>query len=110
MTRDDESRAAAPRGRVRIGLAGWDYADWSGTVYPARPGRGFDRLAFVARWVDLVEINSTFYRPVAPEVAEGWARRTGATHKPRFTAKSHRSWTHEPLLTAVTSCSDAVTR
>ncbi len=81
---------------TRIGVAGWDYPDWNGVVYPYRPTRGFDRLAHVARYVDTVEINSTFYRPVAPRVAESWVRRTADRPAFRFTAKSHRSWTHEP--------------
>ncbi len=81
---------------TRIGVAGWDYPDWNGVVYPHRRSRGFDRLAHIARYVDTVEINSTFYRPVAPRVAESWVRRTADRPAFRFTAKSHRSWTHEP--------------
>ncbi len=83
-------------GNIRIGLAGWDYADWKGVVYPAGASRGFDRLAYVSTLVDAVEINNSFYRPVAPRVAESWLRRTERRTEFRFTAKSHRSWTHEP--------------
>ncbi len=82
-------------GVTRIGVAGWDYRDWNGVVYPNRPARGFDRLAHVARYVDTIEVNSTFYRPVAPRIAESWVRRTADRSAFRFTAKSHRSWTHE---------------
>lgn len=80
---------------IRIGVAGWDYPDWRGVVYPAPAPRGFDRLAFLAGLVDAIEVNSTFYRPVAPPRAASWARRT--EHRPslRFSAKAHRSWTHE---------------
>src|SRR5262245_12268373 len=47
-------------GIVRIGPAGWVYDDWNGPVYPRpRPG-GFDPLAAMADWFDLVEIDSTF--------------------------------------------------
>lgn len=83
-------------GTIHIGLAGWDYRDWSGPVYPAPAPRGFDRLAYISKFVDAIEINSSFYRPVAPRNAESWLRRTA--HRPRFsfTAKVHRSWTHEP--------------
>ena len=80
---------------IRVGVAGWDYPDWRGTVYPSRPGGVFDRLAYLARFVDLVEINSTFYRPVDPRVASSWTRRTAHRNGFRFTAKAHRSWTHE---------------
>lgn len=79
---------------VRIGVAGWDYPDWRGVVYPARDS-GLDRLAFLARFVDLIEINSTFYRAAAPRTAASWLRRTRDRPRFRFAAKAHRSWTHE---------------
>ena len=82
-------------GSIRVGLAGWDYADWDGIVYPPAVGRGFDKLAWIARYVDAIEVNSTFYRPVRPAVAERWVRRTATLEDFRFSAKSHRSWTHE---------------
>ena len=82
-------------GRIRIGVAGWDYPDWNGIVYPAGDGAATDRLAFIARFVDVVEINSTFYRPVSPRTAESWLRRTEHVEDFTFTAKSHRSWTHQ---------------
>ena len=80
---------------IRVGVAGWDYPDWNGIVYPAGAGRGFDRLAHVARYVDLIEINSSFYRPVAPAVAERWLSRTSDLEGFSFSAKAHRSWTHQ---------------
>jgi uncharacterized protein YecE (DUF72 family) len=80
---------------IRIGIAGWDYADWVGTVYPATGSARLDRLAFVSRFVDVVEINSTFYRPAAARTAESWLQRTAARGDAfSFAAKLHRSWTH----------------
>ena len=81
---------------IRFGVAGWDYADWAGTVYPTGGGRRFDRLAYICRFVDVVEINSSFYRPSAPRSAESWLRRTASRGDSFvFTAKLHRSWTHQ---------------
>jgi uncharacterized protein YecE (DUF72 family) len=82
-------------GTIRIGVAGWDYADWRGPVYP-RGVRGAERLAFIARFVDAIEINCTFYRPADPRIAERWVHRLPDDGRVRFTAKAHRSWTHEP--------------
>ncbi len=84
-------------GVVHVGVAGWDYADWSGIVYPLATPRGFDRLAYLAKYVDVVEVNRSFYGPVVPRVADSWVRRVGDRPEFRFTAKAHRSWTHEPL-------------
>ena len=50
---------------IRVGIAGWDYDDWMGTVYPDPAPRGFDPLAWLSGFFDLVEVNSTFYRPPA---------------------------------------------
>ena len=80
---------------IRFGPAGWDYPDWRGTVYPRPAPRGFDPLAYLARWFDTVEINSTFYRPQRPEVARGWCQRVAARPRFLFTAKLWRRFTHE---------------
>ena len=81
---------------ISVGVAGWDYPDWSGIVYPRGAARGFDRLAFVARFLDVVEINATFYRPANPRIAATWIRRVEKHPGFRFTAKAHRTWTHDP--------------
>jgi uncharacterized protein YecE (DUF72 family) len=80
---------------IRIGPAGWDYPDWRGAVYPRQPARGFDPLAYLARWFGVVEVNSTFYRPQRAEVARAWCARVSARREFRFTAKLWRRLTHE---------------
>jgi uncharacterized protein YecE (DUF72 family) len=77
---------------ILIGVAGWDYPDWNGIVY--LPGESRDKLAFITRFVDVVEINATFYRPNSSSAAESWVQRTRFKERFTFTAKSHRSWTH----------------
>ena len=80
---------------IRFGVAGWDYKDWWGPVYPATKPRGFDPLAYLARYFDTIEINSTFYRPAAPSSAQSWARRVAANGNFRFTAKLWQRFTHD---------------
>ncbi len=80
---------------IRFGPAGWDYPDWRGTVYPSPAPRGFDPLAYLARYFATIEVNSTFYRPVRPEVARSWCERVAARRDFRFTAKLWRRVTHE---------------
>ncbi|HEU4402487.1 MAG TPA: DUF72 domain-containing protein [Candidatus Polarisedimenticolia bacterium] len=79
---------------IRVGIAGWDYPDWAGIVYPSRPPRGFDRLAFLASFFDVIEINSTFYRQPDHRAASSWARRVKRNKEFRFTAKLYRGFTH----------------
>jgi uncharacterized protein YecE (DUF72 family) len=82
---------------IRFGVAGWDYTDWWGPVYPAdRKGkRSFDPLAYLARFFDTIEINSSFYRPPAERSAASWARRVAENPDFRFTAKLYKRFTHE---------------
>jgi len=82
--------------RVRVGIAGWSYADWEGFVYP--PGVG-DKLRYVAPYVDVIEINSTFYRNPSPRTAASWVRRTADLPHLVFTAKLNRQVTHDRRLT-----------
>jgi uncharacterized protein YecE (DUF72 family) len=79
---------------VHIGIAGWSYADWKGKVYPASCR---DPLGFCARYVDLLEVNSTFYRIPGPATTAAWAERT-RDHGTLFTVKVARSFTHERQL------------
>lgn len=82
---------------IRFGVAGWSYDDWYGPVYPAdRKGkRSFDPLAYLARYFDTIEINSTFYRPPAERSAASWVRRVAGNPAFRFTAKLYQRFTHE---------------
>jgi probable DNA metabolism protein len=82
---------------VRVGVAGWDYPDWAGTVYPA-DCRGADRLRFIAEQFDVVEINTSFYRPVSPKAAERWAAAVADLPRFRFAAKLWRGFTHQPSV------------
>ena len=80
---------------VRIGVAGWDYPDWKGVLYPVPWPRGFDPVRYLANYIDLIEINSTFYRPVSVGVAKRWADRVADLDHFRYTAKLYRRFTHE---------------
>ncbi|MCA8943482.1 MAG: DUF72 domain-containing protein [Planctomycetes bacterium] len=78
-------------GEIRIGVAGWSYPDWRGVVYP----RGCrDELGWVARYVDFVELNTTFYRVPTVDAVESWVERSAASSLP-FTAKLPREVSHE---------------
>lgn len=81
---------------MRIGTAGWSYADWEGRVYPRRKPRGFHPLPFLARYVDCIEINSSFYALPDPRHVEAWVRHVEPWPEFRFTAKLWGALTHEP--------------
>lgn len=58
------------RPSIACGVAGWSYPDWKGVVYP-RAER--DPLRYLIPFVDMIEINSTFYRPAERRQAQRWA-------------------------------------
>jgi uncharacterized protein YecE (DUF72 family) len=81
---------------IHIGVAGWDYPDWAGLVYPSPRPRPFDRLAWLSGFLDAVEINVTFYRRVDAEIANSWISRVRSNSSFAFTAKLYRVFTHDP--------------
>src|SRR3989442_414985 len=79
---------------IRIGVAGWDYSDWAGIVYPSLSTRAFDRLSFLTAFFDAVEINVTFYRQPAPGASRSWVKRVASASSFVFTAKLFHTFTH----------------
>src|SRR5690606_22249282 len=77
------------------GPAGWIYRDWAGIAYPDPPPRGFDPLAYLAKYFQTIEVNSSFYGPPTAATAAAWVRRVEAIQEFRFTAKLWRRFTHE---------------
>lgn len=80
---------------IRIGTAGWSYADWEGRVYPRTKPRGFHPLPFLARYIDCIEINTSFYALPDPDHVEAWVRHVQPWPAFRFTAKLWGALTHE---------------
>jgi uncharacterized protein YecE (DUF72 family) len=80
------------------GPSGWSYLDWAGTVYPKPKPANFHALEEVARYFDAVEINTTFYQPIRPEIAQLWAKKVSRNPKFLFTVKLARRFTHERML------------
>jgi len=58
-----------------IGTAGWSYKDWEGIVYPAQKGKDFHALNFLGQYINIVEINSTFYRPPIMRISLSWIKK-----------------------------------
>ncbi|HEX4807889.1 MAG TPA: DUF72 domain-containing protein [Bryobacteraceae bacterium] len=80
---------------IRIGPAGWKYKDWEGVVYPKLKPRGFDELAYLSRYFDAIEINTSYYGPPRPTTAKKWVESISENGNFRFTAKLFHSFTHE---------------
>jgi len=95
MTEPRPIRVKANAGTVRVGPAGWSYADWAGIVYPARKPAGFHEASFLAEFFDMIEINTSFYNPPRPEHFRNWMDMVSANSRFLFTAKLWQKFTHE---------------
>ena len=84
---------------IRVGPAGWSYADWEGRVYPDPKPPGFHPLSFLARYVDCVELNSSFYATPRADYAARWVKLVQDRPRFRFTAKLEQIYTHAALPT-----------
>jgi len=84
---------------IRFGTAGWSYKDWEGIVYPPEVRlRKQHPLDYLPQFVDVIEINTSFYGHIKPELAKLWCKKVEAVNPGFvFTAKLHRSFTHSPV-------------
>lgn len=74
-----------------IGTSGWNYDDFNEIFYP----EGLNsrkRLEFYSQKLDIVEINSSFYRIFKKDIFTNWAKKTPPDFA--FTAKINRQFTH----------------
>jgi uncharacterized protein YecE (DUF72 family) len=93
-------------GEIKIGVAGWDYKDWNGIVYPASLKKP-QRLEYLSQFFDVIEINTSFYGHIRPTSAQEWMLAVSGNRGFTFTAKLNRAFTHSPL--AVTQPTTAET-
>jgi len=76
-----------------IGPSGWSYEDWYGLVYPQPRPRGFRPLAYLARYFNATEVNSSFYRIPTASMTARWPEQVPASF--RFSFKLTRIFTHD---------------
>jgi uncharacterized protein YecE (DUF72 family) len=65
-------------------------------VYPLTKPSGFHPLAYLARILDLIEIDSTFYAMPRRDHAERWVQHVAFNAGFRFFVKLNREFTHAP--------------
>ncbi len=99
--------ADAPQ--VYVGTAGWSYKDWEGIVYPAQMKKSQHAVEYLARYIDVLEINSSFYGHIKPEWGKLWCRMARSVN-PQFvfTAKLNRAFTHSPIAVLESTSADTI--
>lgn len=78
-----------------FGTAGWAYEDWVGPVYPQKAPKSFDRLSFIMKYLDVIEINSSFYHPPREKTSRSWAKKARMKKDFTFTVKLWERFTHK---------------
>lgn len=82
--------------RIRVGIGGWNFADWRGGVfYPAGWPQARE-LEYASQHVTAIEINSTFYGPQKPAVFASWREKTPADFV--FSVKAPRQISQRRVL------------
>jgi uncharacterized protein YecE (DUF72 family) len=80
---------------LRIGISGWLYPAWRGTIYPkGLPHRG--ELAYASGAFNSIEINGTFYSLKSPDSFRAWRDETPEDFA--FAVKGARFITHMKQL------------
>jgi uncharacterized protein YecE (DUF72 family) len=85
-------------GALRCGTSGWLHEGWNSVVYPSIRPRGFHPLEYLSERVDLVEIDTSFHRPLRPELSKLWLNKVSQRPNFLFTALLGRQFTHDRLL------------
>ena len=80
--------------RVYVGTAGWSYEDWEGIVYPANRDSRLHPLTYLARFIDIVEVNSTFYKTPSFPISFSWVKKIEAFPDFLLSVKLHQAFTH----------------
>ena len=77
--------------RALVGMSGYAYKEWKGTLYPADL-KASDMLGYYAGRFSTVEINNTFYRLPKESVVVSWAEQVPDAFT--FVLKASRRITH----------------
>src|SRR4051812_29721694 len=80
---------------LRCGVSGWLHADWNSVIYPPVKPRGFHPLEHLAQRLDLVEIDSSFEKPLRPELSRLWLAKVAHNPAFLFSAVLGRRFTHD---------------
>ena len=83
---------------IRIGTSGWKYKDWDGIVYPKPKPRGFDELAYLAQYLNTIEINTSYYGPPRASSAKKWVDVAVGIGSPSIRAHIHTAANSRPNL------------
>ena len=82
--------------RIRVGIGGWNFAEWRGGVFYPAGLPAAQELHFASRQLTSIEINATFYATQKPATYARWRDETPDGFQ--FAIKAHRFATQRKAL------------
>jgi uncharacterized protein YecE (DUF72 family) len=83
------------KGKIRVGIGGWDFDPWRGTFYPDGLAKT-KQLAYAAERLTSIEINATYYGSQKPATFANWAKSVPDGFQ--FAVKASRFTTNRKVL------------
>jgi uncharacterized protein YecE (DUF72 family) len=94
---------------VYVGTAGWSYKDWDGVVYPSQIKKSQHPVGYLAQYIDMLEVNTSFYGHIKPEWGKLWCRMARASNPQfQFTAKLNKAFTHSPIAVVESTSAETI--
>jgi uncharacterized protein YecE (DUF72 family) len=87
-------------GPLHCGPSGWAHPQWQGLFYPAARSRDFHQLEYAARFFSSIELTSSFFAPLRPELSRLWCYQVRENPEFQFTARAWRRLTYEAAWNA----------
>jgi uncharacterized protein YecE (DUF72 family) len=82
-----------------VGTSGWSYDDWVGNFYPEHLRNSKDQwLNYYGKFLNTVEINSTFYRVPEEFIINNWIKKAKRLEAFEFSLKLPQLVTHEVIV------------
>lgn len=87
-------------GPLHCGPSGWAHSQWQNIFYPASKSKDFHQLEYYSRYFNTVELTSSFFAPLRPELSQLWCRQVRANRDFQFSIRAWRKLTYESQLEA----------
>jgi uncharacterized protein YecE (DUF72 family) len=80
-------------GPIHCGPSGWAHAQWQGIFYPHVKSKDFHQLEYCGRFFNTIELTSSFFAPLRPELSQLWCRQVKSNPSFQFSARVWRKLT-----------------
>lgn len=82
-------------GPLHCGPSGWAHPQWQGIFYPTVRSKDFHQLEYTARFFNSVELTSSFFSPLRPELSRLWCHQVRTNPNFQFSVRAWRKLTFE---------------